>query len=101
MAYFNFPFGGMPGGGPQQGGGGAPPKKPKEEDGHLYKVLGLEKNATQSDIKKAFRVLAMKHHPDKGGDQEKVGSRTDEREGEGEGDRGKREVRSGRASYVA
>jgi curved DNA-binding protein len=29
-----------------------------------YKVLGLNKNATEEDIKKAFRKLARKHHPD-------------------------------------
>src|SRR5215207_2949300 len=29
-----------------------------------YKVLGIGKNATQEDIKKAFRKLARKHHPD-------------------------------------
>src|SRR5205814_8161200 len=29
-----------------------------------YKVLGLDKNATQDDIKKAYRKLARKHHPD-------------------------------------
>ncbi len=29
-----------------------------------YKVLGVEKNATQDDIKKAFRKLARKYHPD-------------------------------------
>jgi curved DNA-binding protein len=29
-----------------------------------YKVLGIEKNATQEDIKKAYRKLARKHHPD-------------------------------------
>jgi curved DNA-binding protein len=29
-----------------------------------YKVLGLAKNATQDDIKKAYRKLARKHHPD-------------------------------------
>ena len=32
-----------------------------------YKILGLEKDASESDIKKAYRKLAMKHHPDKGG----------------------------------
>jgi molecular chaperone DnaJ len=32
-----------------------------------YKVLGLEKNASQDDIKKAFRKLAHEHHPDKKG----------------------------------
>ena len=30
-----------------------------------YKVLGLEKNATEDDIKKAYRKLALKWHPDK------------------------------------
>lgn len=29
-----------------------------------YKVLGVNKNATQDDIKKAFRKLARKYHPD-------------------------------------
>jgi molecular chaperone DnaJ len=34
---------------------------------NFYDVLGVEKKATQDDIKKAFRKLAQKHHPDKGG----------------------------------
>jgi curved DNA-binding protein len=29
-----------------------------------YKVLGIDKKATESDIKKAYRKLARKHHPD-------------------------------------
>jgi len=29
-----------------------------------YKVLGIDKKATQEDIKKAYRKLARKHHPD-------------------------------------
>jgi curved DNA-binding protein len=30
-----------------------------------YKILGLEKNASLDDIKKAYRKLALKHHPDR------------------------------------
>lgn len=32
-----------------------------------YEILGIEKNATQEDIKKAYRKLSMKHHPDRNG----------------------------------
>jgi curved DNA-binding protein len=30
-----------------------------------YKILGVDKKASQNDIKKAFRKLAVKYHPDK------------------------------------
>jgi molecular chaperone DnaJ len=35
-----------------------------------YNVLGVDKKASQDDIKKAFRKLAHKYHPDKGGTDE-------------------------------
>jgi len=36
-----------------------------------YEILGVDENATQEDIKKAFRELAKTHHPDKGGDEQR------------------------------
>jgi len=36
----------------------------------LYKLLGIERNASANDIKRAFHKLALQHHPDKGGNEE-------------------------------
>jgi len=54
--------GGMPGGMGRGGGEAADTTK-------LYEVLGVEKDADAKEIKKAYRKLAVKHHPDKGGDE--------------------------------
>ncbi len=36
-----------------------------------YKILGIKKDASEEEVKKAFRRLAHKYHPDKGGDEKK------------------------------
>lgn len=38
---------------------------------NYYETLGLKKGASPDDIKKAYRSMAMKHHPDRGGDEHK------------------------------
>lgn len=38
---------------------------------NYYDILGVKRDATQDDIKKAFRKLAMKYHPDAGGNEQK------------------------------
>jgi len=38
---------------------------------NYYDILGVKRDATQDDIKKAFRKLAAKYHPDAGGDEKK------------------------------
>lgn len=36
---------------------------------NYYDILGVAKDASQDDIKKAYRKLAHQHHPDRGGDE--------------------------------
>jgi len=38
---------------------------------NYYEVLGVDEKATSSEITKAFKELAKKHHPDRGGDEAK------------------------------
>ena len=38
----------------------------------FYDVLGVQKNATADELKKAYRRLAMKHHPDRNPDSKEA-----------------------------
>ena len=37
----------------------------------LYSTLGVDKSADDNTLKKAYHKMAVKHHPDKGGDEQK------------------------------
>lgn len=65
-----FGGGGFPFGGGFEEMGGGRPRGPVDNK-KFYELLGVDKSATTDEIKKAFRKLALKHHPDRGGDKEK------------------------------
>tara|TARA_Y100000768_G_scaffold68896_1_gene48335 strand:- start:8738 stop:9970 length:1233 start_codon:yes stop_codon:yes gene_type:complete len=44
---------------------------------NYYEVLEIKKDSTENEIKKAYRKLALIHHPDKGGDEEQFKNITD------------------------
>ncbi|KAF8885056.1 hypothetical protein CPB84DRAFT_141096 [Gymnopilus junonius] len=44
-------------------------KRSKTKD--YYKILGVSRDCTEIEIKKAYRRESLIHHPDKGGDEEK------------------------------
>jgi DnaJ homolog subfamily A member 2 len=59
-----FGGGGHPGMGGGRGGGGGP-----VDNKEFYELLGVPQDVDQKTLKKAYRKLALKHHPDRGGDE--------------------------------
>jgi DnaJ-domain-containing protein 1 len=51
-----------------------PFENPFENHWDPPKPFGLKRSASDEEIKKKYRELILKHHPDKGGDEEKFKS---------------------------
>lgn len=60
-------FGGGFFGGGFPGGFGEAARPQRSDNTKYYKILGADKNATDQELKKLHRKLALKHHPDKPG----------------------------------
>ena len=79
--FFNggFPFGGGMGGGDDDdfggfggfGGGRGPASNKEVDNSKFYEIMGVAKDASQDEIRRAYKKQALKHHPDRGGDQGK------------------------------
>lgn len=54
-----------------------PGGKPQCDDSDYYSLLGIPRDATQEQIKKGYKKMALKYHPDHGGDAEIVFSLSD------------------------
>jgi len=49
-----------------------PEEKKEINNKKFYELLGVDPKSSEQEIKRAFRKKAIKEHPDKGGDPEKV-----------------------------
>jgi curved DNA-binding protein CbpA len=37
---------------------------------NYYDLLEIHRNSTEKEVRKGYKLAALKHHPDKGGDEE-------------------------------